>query len=542
MPLLEWQTERARDFVWALAGAVALLLALAVASSATLLVGRAESRAQELRVRRALGAGGRRLTAHLLADPVLLCTLAAAAALPGAWTATEALREASALELPRIEGVPLPVIATATIIGLALLLVPAFGLIGVGQARASRAAPASARIAAWAGLRRALLGTQVAVAVILLTAMLALGSSVRALAEAPLGFRPDGVLTFYLSLPDRDYPQVEAARALHRAVLADIRALPGVVAAGFGGGLPVPAAPWSGAAAEIEGHEPTGGVDPTVRWVEVSEGFVEVLGVSVVSGRALTERDMTDGAQVLAVNEAFADAYLGGAGAAVGRRVRRSGTIDWYEVAGVVDNTADRGPGTEAEPLVLAPEHDTPPWNVRWRVYVVRTSTPPVELVSSVRAIVRSLDPALPVFDVMTMRDRVRATTARERLALQGVLLAGLASIVVVAASLGGLILLSLLRRRREIGVRKAVGATNHRLRWLLVRGAVLPATLGLGLGGAAVAAGVRAPARLLHNGASPSSALAGAAGLIAVLVAVTGVVASLRVAGVEPSEALREE
>jgi len=108
-PLREWQTERARDFVWGLAGAVALLLALAVASSATLLVGRAEGRTQELRVRRALGAGRRRLTAHLLADPVVLCTLAAA--LPVTWTTTEALREASALELPRIEAVPLSLIA-----------------------------------------------------------------------------------------------------------------------------------------------------------------------------------------------------------------------------------------------------------------------------------------------------------------------------------------------------------------------------------------------------------------------------------------------
>ena len=541
-PLLEWQTERARDFVLALAGAVALLLALAVASSATLLIGRAESRTQELRVRRALGAGGRRLTLHLLADPVVLCLLAATAALPVAWMATQVLQGASALELPRLEAVPLPVGAASTVVIIALLLIPLFGLVALGQVAAARAAPTSVRIGAWAGLRRALLGTQVAVAVVLLTAMLVLGSSVRALAEASLGFQPDGVLTFSLSVPDRDYPEDQAARALHRAVLTDVRALPGVVAAGFGGGLPVPAAPWGGAMAEIEGYIPPGGVDPTVRWTEVSEGFVDALGVSVLIGRPLVERDMDDAAEVLVVNEAFADAYLGGSEAAVGRRIRRSGTTAWFQVVGVVESTADHGPGTEAEPVVFAPEHTAPPWNVRWGIYAVRTSSPAAALLPSVREIVRSLDPALPVFDVMTMRERVRATTARERLALQGVLLAGLGSIVVVVASLAGLILLSLLRRRREIGVRKAVGATDDRLRWLLVRGALVPAAAGLAAGAAAVAGGARVPSSLLHGAIEAPSALAGAGGLITVLVVATGVAASLRVSRVQASEALRAE
>lgn len=539
-PLLEWQTRRARDFVLALVGAVALLLALAVASTTTLLIGRAESRAQELKVRRALGAGGVRLAFHLLSDPVLLCVLAAAAALPLAWTATEALQGASALDLPRMGGRWLPVGAGLAAVVLAALSVPAFSLVALGQSRASRAAPTSTRIGAWAGLRRGLLGTQVAVAVVLLTAMLALGSSVRALADAPLGFRPDGVLTFYLSLPDNDYPDPGAARALHRAVLERVRVLPGVEAAGFGGGLPVPAVPWSGASVDIEGHRPSGGADPTVNWTEVSAGFVEALGVSVLTGGPLEERHMDDAANVLVVNEAFADEYLDGKDQAMGRRVRRSGSTDWFEVIGVVANTADRGPGSAPEPLVFAPEHATPPWNLRWHVYVVRTSTPPAGLVPSVRDVVRSLDPALPVFDVVTMRDRVRGTTARERMALRAVLFAGAASVVVVIASLAGLVLLSLMRRRREIGVRKAIGGTDRRLRWLLVRGAIVPAGVGMVIGGAAVAGGLRIPASLARGAVEHAGALTGAATLIAVLIVGTGMLASLRVSRVEPSEALR--
>ena len=541
-PLLEWQTGQARDFVLALAGAVALLLGLAAAATGTLLLGRAESRTPEIRIRRALGAGGGRLLLHLLADAVVLCLTAGALAAPVAWLATRALNAASGLHLPRTEVSWLPLAAAAGAAALSVALVPVFGIVPLGQARASRGAPTSSRVSAWTGLRRLLLGFQVAVSTVLLTATLGLGGSVRALADAPLGFRPEGVLTFALSLPEADYPEPERARAFHRSVVEGVRRLPGVISAGFGGGLPVPEAAWGGAVIQVDGHGSSDDANPTHRWSHVSEGFLEALGVPLLAGRGFEDRDRQVGPGVVLVNEAFARLYWGGTREAVGRRLRPARAPEWSEVVGVVGSTADRGPGAEPDPVVFAPERSTPPWDARWNLYAIRTSTPPEALVPAVREVVRAADAAVPLFDVATLTERVRAASARERLALRGVLFSGLASILVVAASLAGLVLLSLLRRRREIGVRKAVGATDRRMRWLLLSGALLPAAAGLAAGAAAVAAGLRVPASLLHGDVDVPAVLAGASGLILGLVLGTGLLASLRVARIEPSEALRAD
>ena len=540
-PLLEWQTGRAREFILTLVGTVVLLLGLAVASSGTLLLGRAEERTPELRVRRALGAGGGRLFFHLVSDSVVLCLLAGALAAPIAWGATRALHAASSLELPRVDVAWLPIAAAAAALVLAVVLMPLFGLIPLRRGGTTVHAPSSDRIAGWSGLRGALLGTQVAVAAVLLTAMLALGTSVRALADAHLGYRPEGVVTFTISLPEASYPDDEVARAFHREVLAGVRDLPRVGSAGFGGGLPVPAAQWGGAMVEVEGHASAGDVDPTLNWTHVSEGFLETLGIPLLAGRPIEAQDR-EGPDVVVVNEALAVRYWGGADQAVGRRIRRGRSAEWSEVVGVVGNTSDDGPGSPPEPLVFAPERSAPPWDLRWNVFVARTSAAPDAVVPEIRELVRSADPAVPVFDVATMTERVRSTTARERLALRGVLFSGLASVVVVAASLGGLVLLSLLRRRREIGVRKAVGATDGRLRWLLIRGAVVPALGGLAAGAAAVLAGLRVPRSLLHDDVGIAALLGGTGALIALLVFATGALASLRVSSVEPSEALRSE
>jgi cell division protein FtsX len=179
---------------------------------------------------------------------------------------------------------------------------------------------------------------------------------------------------------------------------------------------------------------------------------------------------------------------------------------------------------------------------MRYVIYTVRTAGPPLALTPAVRAVIADIDRTVPVFDVATIEDRVLAASARERLALHGTGISGIASVIVVATSLAGLVLLTLLQRRREIGVRKAVGATDAGLRWLLLRGALGPAALGMLAGIAAVIGGLRVPASLLHGGISAVAPLVPTAAALLLLVLAAGILASRRVANVQPTEALRAE
>ena len=536
--LAAWQTARARDFVLTLGAAVTLLLALAFAAVATLVIGRGISRAGELRLRWMLGARSGRIVRQLLAESALLCGIVGAVGAIAAWAAARALLASPALDLPRTDVPWIPTIAAAAALGLAALLVPPLGLLPLARRRLSDGPVGDRSAASWTGLRQALLGAQVTVATVLLAATLALGASVRAVVERPLGFRADGVVTFLVSLPPARYGDAGSAAAFHRAVLTRIRGLPGVTAAGHADGLPAPSAPWGGAMLRIDA-QPDHEALPTHHWGYVSEGFLETMGVRLVAGRLLDERDMEAGRRVLLVNEPFARRYWGDPQAAVGRRVRRSDV--WFDVVGVVAATAGDGRDGEPAPLVYAPS-GAEPRGMPYAYYAVRTTGSPPALVDALRRAVVEVDDTVPLADVMTMEGRVAAASARERLALRGIGISVAASIAVVVASLAGLLLLSLLQRRREIGIRKAVGATDLRLRLLLARGVLLPAAAGVVAGAGLVLAGLRVPASLLQGGAEVAVPLAVAGALLAAVVLTATAMTSRGVARIEASQALRAD
>jgi hypothetical protein len=278
---------------------------------------------------------------------------------------------------------------------------------------------------------------------------------------------------------------------------------------------------------------------PTHRWAYVSEGFLETMDVRLVAGRLLDPRDMEAGRRVLLVNEPFARRYWGDPQAAVGRRVQRSEV--WFDVVGVVAATVGDGRDGEPAPLVYAPS-GAEPRGMPDAYYAVRTAGSPLALVETLRRAVVEVDEAVPLADVMTMEGRVAAASARERLALEGIGISVAASIAVVVASLAGLLLLALLQRRREIGIRKAVGATDFRLRLLLARGVLLPAAAGVIAGAGLVAAGLRVPDSLLQGGAEVLASLAVAGTLLAAVVLAATAVASRGIARIEASQALRAD
>lgn len=534
--LKSWETARGRDFLLLLIGSVLLLLILACAAMANVFLGRSEARAGELRLRRTLGATTSRVFLHVLADAFVLCAAAGAVGAWGAAVLTRTVLGSSALDLPRTELAGLPTGAAVAALAVAGILVPAFALVPLRQARLSEGVGTTTRVTPWTGARKVLLGAQVAVSVVLLVATLSLATSVRSLAEAPLGFRGDGVLTFDVTLPETSYPDRIRTREFHRKVVEEIGARPGVVGVAYADGVPLSPQPWSGAVIQIQGEEES----PTHQWGYVSAGFLDVLDVSLRAGRGLRPSDVEEARPVVVVNEALARLHWDDPASAIGRYIRRRGG-EGLEVVGVVANTAGAKPGTDQAPLVYAPASRSP-FDMRYTTYVVRTSTDAGRLRGAVRQVMAEVDAGLPVFNMRTMAQRIDAVTIRERLALRGIGMSGAASVIVAVASLVGLVLLSLLQRRREIGVRKAVGATDPHLRWLLLRGVLLPMMGGLLLGAGVVLLGVTVPDSLLHGADGPvHPLLATVTGLVAFL-GTAALVASLRVARVEPAEALRAE
>ncbi len=537
--LMSWQTAGIDDFVLLLLVAAAVLVVLAVAAVTNLVLSRQEARAGDLRLRRILGAGDGQLFVYLASEALVLSAAAGLAGALGARPATHLVLAAGALDLPRVGVTWLPGAAAVAAMVLALMLVPLFGLLSLWWMRLERGHFGGARVTEWTGVRKVLLGVQVAASVVLLVAALSLGSSLRALASEPLGFRTGGIVTFKVALPEATYPDANRARAFHREVLAQVRAVPGVTSAGHATGLPVASARWGGAMVFAEGFEDDR-AQPTHWWGHVSDGFLETLGVPLRAGRLLTVSEVEESRPAVVVNEAFASLYWDGPAGAVGRRLRR-GTRH-LEIVGVVGNTAGDGTGSEPAPLVYAPRGEASWGDLWYGVYAVRTTLPPAGLVPAIREVVAQVDRSIPVYDVATLETLVDAESARERLALRGIGVSGAASAIVVAASLGGLLLITIAQRRREIGIRKAVGATDAALRWALLRGVLGPAGAGLAFGTAAVALGLRVPPSLLHGGVAGHAWLAPTTAGLVLLVVVVSLAASRTVARIEPAEALRAE
>jgi len=538
-----WVAGKARDFVVLLGTTVTLLFLLALAALLNVVLGRSEARRDELSIRRVLGAGEGRILGVLAVETSLVCGVAGFVGALGAWQTTRALLSTAALDLPRTGGTAPDVLAAGLAGLLALGLVPLLTLVALVHARGGAhglAGSSGTRVTRGGLLRPTLLSGQVAVTTVLLVATLAMGASVRSLLQRPLGFEPDDVLTFVVSLPWATHPGWNETRAFHEEVGSRLAALPGVRSHGRADGLPVPSQSWSGAVLQVEG-EPADGALPTYNWGHTSMGYLETLRIPLLAGRRFAASDMEErGHPVVVVNDAFARRHWSGPEDALGRRVHRS--AEPWEIVGVVGNTAGDGAwGDLSAPMVYVPAAYSQ-WHLRDAVYAVRTEIPPAQLADEIRSVVASVDPSIPVFDVTTLEAAVEATRARERLALEGIGVSGLAALAVVATSLAGLLLLTILRRRREIGVRKAVGATDRGLRWELLRGVLVPTALGLAVGAGGVLGGLRVPASLLHGGADASAPLVPVGGAILAFVLAAGYLASRRIASIEPAEALRAE
>lgn len=485
-------------------GGVLLLLLVACANVANLTLARSLARERELSVRAALGAGRGRVLRLVLGETALLGALGAGSGLVLALGLRALLERYAARALPP-EGLPLtpgPLFATLVIaVGAGLLagLVPALLAAGGDPARAMNGARGSVGSRGTSRLQGALVTVQLALATALVASAALLGKSLASLAAVDPGFEPAGAVTFRLTAPPAYYPSDADVVRYFQEVRSALETVPGVERAGFVSRLPL-----GGGTSRItvypEGLEvPEGQRPPQVEHRLVTPGFFEAIGATLRSGEAIgLEHDQEAEVVTGVVNRTAAERFWPGENA-VGRHFVRSGA-PWLRVVGVVEDLRETSLDGPVGPALYIVHRDWP-----WRTMSAVVRTRGEADVRALEAAVWSVSPVVPVSGARPL-DRLVAGAA-ERVRLLAFLAATLGVVALTLGVLGvyGVVSHQAARRRREYGVRAALGAGAQALqgRELLRAGRMVAVGVAVGLPGAWL---VGRSLRSLLHGVTPLS------------------------------------
>ncbi|MBZ5604283.1 MAG: ABC transporter permease [Acidobacteriia bacterium] len=546
------QLGDARLASFALFGSVLAVLLIACANIASLLLARGVARERELAVRAALGASRLRLARQALTESLILSGLGAVLGWAFAWAMLRIFVSIAPAALPRLEEAALDtrvlLFTLAAALGSGLL----FG-IAPALRRADLAGGGRSTRRSRGGLRSALVTAEVAFCMILLTGAGLLLRSLWKLESVPLGIGTSRVVTARFVLGREHYGRNEQQLAFFNALEQKLAAAPGVESAAITDSIPpsggMRGRPYS--TIEVEGRprlpEGTGGM---VSWRYVTPDYFSAFGIPIVAGRGFAEQDRDAHAFSLILSETLARKMFPGENP-LGRHILKGPEGQWNTVIGVARDVTNLGATRESWPefyVARKPVADynfanqEPPLGWRSAVAVARTAVDSRLAAASLRAILRQLDPALPV-QIETMAQRMEQIDQRPR--FYAILLASFAGIGVLIAAAGLFAVMSFLvaQRRREIGVRMALGATPARIVRMTLGSAARWTIAGVAIG----AAGSLAAARLLQSmlfHVQPADPAAIAAGIV--VLAIVALVASAgparRAARLDPITTLREE
>jgi len=551
-PLQEQIVGGAKIAVLVLQGAVVLVLLIACANIANLLLARAEARHKEFAVRAAIGAGARQLIAPFVAEGVILTSAGAALGLLVGAFGVRTLLVAFPDSLPRSGAVSLDLRVLGFTLIVAAVCAATFSLTplvhwwssGGAASLKERSASGDSRNR----IRRALVASEVALAVALVIGAGLLLRTVLNLSRVDAGFNRAQLVTFGISLPPASYAKPEQITAFHQRLLDTLRATAGVKGVTLMSGLP-PSRQLNANDTDIDGYTaPPGGPFENVDYYQyVVPGYVETMGIPVVDGRAFQPTDV-HGASVL-INETMARTFFK-KDSPIGRRLRCCGPNDrvpWFTIIGVVKDVKqggiDKKTGTELYfdidqlPATLP---NSMPLSVN---VVLRTTLASASLAATVQRTVTSLDSSIPVIKLRTMDDVFADTLGRPRLLAQ--LLTAFGGVALLLAAIGTFGVLSYMvsQRRREIGIRMALGAGRAMVMRMVLSQGLRLVTVGMVLG-IAMALGMTRVLQSLLFGVSPFDAptIAAVVGLIGV-VSLAGCYLPARTATrVNPLIALRDE
>ena len=527
--------------------AVSVLLLIACANIANLLLSRAAGRGREMAVRCCLGASPQRIATQLLTESALLATAGAALGVALTFAAVRLVRRLPQIEIPRVQDIRVDPVVLAFAVGVTAISALLFGL-----APALRAARVDlqtnlkdgARGSSAAGTRRlsdAFVVVQFALSLVLLAGAGLLIKSFGKLLAIDPGFRAEHMLVARMQPPYARYGSDTVVRSFYERVVERTSAIPGVRAVGLTQRAPLTRGnPQDNVIAE--GHEPRPGEPIVVSNVRyITPGYFAAMGTPVLQGRSFTASDGPSSPHVAVVDETFARRFWPD-GNAVGKRIAHEGDTSstrWLTVVGVVPNVRHASLGEPLNLQVYEPYAQRTPWTM---YLIIRAALPPQTLLASVRAQVASIDPEIPLYEARTMEEAVSRSLATRRLTNTLLTSFAIAAFVLAAIGIYGVISISVAGRKREFGVRLALGAQPGNVLRLVMRQGTWLALTGIAIGMLGATWVVRFLRGLLYGvSAFDVPTFLGATVLLAVVAIAACLIPARRATRVAPVVVLRE-
>jgi putative ABC transport system permease protein len=550
VPLLDWVVQDVKPALWILLVAGGLLFAAAIGTVVNLQLAQAIARRREIAIRSAIGAGAGRLARQLFVETMTIATIGGTLGLALTMLLLRALPAILPADFPRVQHLGVDARVFAVMGALTCVVALVIGLLPSRMARrviltTALAEDGSAPIgqgfrAPAARARGAIITAQVAIAATLLVGASLLSKSFTGLLTADRGYTPGNLMTARIGFLSAGLP-AGSRPAFYKDVLDRVTAIRGVTHAGYTSSMPTASPNWQiPVALGSERSRAAPEVETVYRLV--SDGYFAAMGIRVMSGRAFTTEDTITAEPVVVVNQTFARRYLSDAplGVMVGPDLNQfRPDVRLWRIVGVV---ADVQHGTPVDPIQPELYATTGQLNgFPAQFLAVRTEGDAGVLARDMRAVVRAASRNASLDQVMTMDGRVRTSLARPR--LYAVLISGFSSFALLIAAIGLFAGLSygVTQRRREIGIRSALGATPRDIVGLVLRQGVVMTLAGLLVGFGVAASTGRYLSGFLFGVTPADPATFAIVGMALVLIAsVACGIPARRAAQVDAMEALR--
>jgi putative ABC transport system permease protein len=550
-PLLTALVDDAATRLWILMAAVVCVLLIACANLGNLMLARAADRRREISVRQAIGAGRGRIVRQLLTECVVLGGLGGLAGVVVGYAVLGGVKAWLPGGIPRLATASIDTTAflftlgVSTLAGLAFGLVPAAQVAGNSPAAGLREGQRS--VAAPSRVRGLLVVGEIAIAVVLLAGAGLLLRSFIALQRVDPGFPIERLLTFRVGLAGPAYAKTPPRVDFVNRAVERLSALPGVQAAAAGSGVPI-AGRGTGAWFNVIAHPaPPGTTPPGVPYRVITTGYFRTVGIPLLRGRLLSERDGLDGTPSVVISESTARHFWPTAesgdpiGAEIYLGAPDNKLFERATVVGIVRDVKLAGLDSGITEAVYGLNTLMPFWTNF--TFVLRTAGDPESVAAAARHEIRQLDPTLPVTSVRSMTDILGQSVAPARGSMMLLGLLALVALLMAMIGVFGVLSYNVTRRAREVGIRMALGAEPASVRRLVLRQGLTQTAIGIAIGLAGALWLTRFMSALLFN-VSPSDplTLAGVSALLGLTAAIACYVPARRATRVDPLVVLRAE
>jgi predicted permease len=556
-PLIEDVVGDIGKMLWILLGTVGIVLLVACANVANLFLVRAEGRQQELAIRTALGAKRSQVIRELMSEAFTISIAGGVLGLALAYAGIQLLLALNPAQLPRLEEITIDPIVLVFTLAISLAAGLLFGLIPIvkyANPNLGNALKEGGRGSSDGRerhrARNTLVVAQVALALVLLVASGLMIRTFTAMRDIEPGFtNPAEILTFRVSIPTaiaKDAPQVAS---MHEQILRRIEALPGITSASMTTSVTMDGNDSNDPIFREDQPTAEGQMAPLRRFKWIPENYFKTMGRPLLAGRDITWADVHGVAPVAVITESLAREFYGEPAAAIGKRIRNTPKSMWREIVGVVANEHDDGLARGATPIVYWPMTMRDFWQPgvftqRNMAYVIRTPRLQDQgFLKEVQQAVWSVNSNLPLASVQTVQEIYDESMAETSFVL--VILGIAASVTLLLGLVGiyGVIAYIVLQRRREVGIRMALGAHSGEVQRMFVTRGLMLTGIGLVVGLVAAATLMRLLSSLLFgvNPFDPITYAAVVAGLGAVALIATWLPAR-HASKIDPMLALRSE